>query len=46
MLDYIAEDDLRQASVIVAAFLYNTAMLDERMPRKTGSHFYRDSEAE
>ncbi|MEX0300451.1 MAG: M20/M25/M40 family metallo-hydrolase [Kordiimonas sp.] len=28
------EKDLKQASVIMASFLYNTAMRDERLPRK------------
>ena len=32
--DHVVEDDLKQASVIMAAFLYNAAMADERMPRK------------
>jgi carboxypeptidase Q len=33
-LDHISEADLKQASVIMATFLYNAAMRDERMPRK------------
>jgi len=28
------EDDLKQASVLMAAFVYNTAMRDEKLPRK------------
>jgi len=28
-------DDLKQASVIMATFVYNAAMMDERFPRKT-----------
>jgi hypothetical protein len=32
--DRISKADLMQASVIVAAFVYNTAMRDERLPRK------------
>ncbi len=28
-------DDLKQASVILATFVYNAAMMDERFPRKT-----------
>jgi hypothetical protein len=27
-------DDLKQASVIMAAFAYNAAMRDEKLPRK------------
>lgn len=33
MYDEIYEDDLKQASVIMASFLYHAAMRDERMPR-------------
>ena len=29
------EDDLKQASVLMAAFVYHTAMRDEKLPRKT-----------
>ena len=32
--DHVVENDLKQASVIMAAFLYNAAMADERVPRK------------
>jgi Zn-dependent M28 family amino/carboxypeptidase len=32
--DRIQIDDLKQASVIMATFLYNTAMRDEKLPRK------------
>ena len=32
--DRMSADDLKQASVILAAFVYNTAMRDEQMPRK------------
>ncbi len=32
--DQIQADDLKQASVIMAAFVYNTAMLDAKLPRK------------
>jgi carboxypeptidase Q len=32
--DHLSIDDLRQAAVIVAAFVYNTAMRDEMLPRK------------
>ncbi|PHS28741.1 MAG: peptidase M28 [Robiginitomaculum sp.] len=33
-LDHVSEADLKQASVIMATFLYNAAMRDERLPRK------------
>lgn len=33
-IDHVSEDDLKQASVILAGFLYKAAMADERMPRK------------
>ncbi|HXG94404.1 MAG TPA: M20/M25/M40 family metallo-hydrolase [Blastocatellia bacterium] len=32
--DRIQEDDMKQMAVIVAAFVYNTAMRDEKLPRK------------
>ncbi len=32
--DRLQADDLKQASVIMAAFVYNTAMMDEKLPRK------------
>jgi hypothetical protein len=32
--DRIQEDDLKQASTIMAAFVYNTAMRDKKLPRK------------
>jgi Zn-dependent M28 family amino/carboxypeptidase len=31
----LQEDDLKQAAVIVAAFVYHTATRDEKLPRKT-----------
>jgi hypothetical protein len=34
VFDRIQPDDLKQASVIMAAFVYNAAMLDEKLPRK------------
>lgn len=34
VFDRIQADDMQQASVIMAAFIYNTAMLDEKIPRK------------
>ncbi|HVF46304.1 MAG TPA: M20/M25/M40 family metallo-hydrolase [Pyrinomonadaceae bacterium] len=32
--DRIQADDMKQAAVIMAAFVYQTAMMDEKMPRK------------
>ena len=32
--DHLIEDDLKQAATIVAAFVYNAAMRDEKIPRK------------
>ena len=32
--DHLVPEDLKQASVIVASFVYNTAMRDEKIPRK------------
>lgn len=34
VFDRIQGDDLKQASVVMAAFLYNAAMRDEKLPRK------------
>ncbi len=34
VFDRIQEDDMKQASTIMAAFVYNTAMRDEKLPRK------------
>lgn len=34
VFDRIQADDLKQASTIMAAFVYQTAMMDEMMPRK------------
>jgi hypothetical protein len=34
VFDRIQRDDLKQAATIMAAFLYNTAMMDEKLPRK------------
>ncbi len=34
VLDRIQADDLKQAAVIMAAFVYNAAMADEKLPRK------------
>jgi carboxypeptidase Q len=33
-IDHVVEDDLKQASVIMAGFLYKAAMAEQRMPRK------------
>jgi Zn-dependent M28 family amino/carboxypeptidase len=33
-IDHVSEADLKQASVILAGFLYKAAMAEERMPRK------------
>ena len=32
--DHLSIEDLQQAATIVAAFVYNTAMRDEMLPRK------------
>jgi len=32
--DRIQADDMKQASTIMAAFVYQTAMMDEKLPRK------------
>ncbi|MGH9898496.1 MAG: M20/M25/M40 family metallo-hydrolase, partial [Pyrinomonadaceae bacterium] len=32
--DRIQADDMKQAATIMAAFIYNTAMLDQKLPRK------------
>jgi carboxypeptidase Q len=34
VFDRIQADDMKQAAIIMAAFIYNTAMLDEKIPRK------------
>jgi Zn-dependent M28 family amino/carboxypeptidase len=34
VFDRIQEDDMKQAATIMAAFVYQTAMMDERFPRK------------
>ncbi|HEY6804338.1 MAG TPA: M20/M25/M40 family metallo-hydrolase [Pyrinomonadaceae bacterium] len=39
VFDRIQEDDLKQAATIMAAFLYDTAMRDEKLPRKKGPTF-------
>lgn len=37
VFDRIQADDVKQASVIMAAFVYQTAMMDQKMPRKAVS---------
>ncbi|HEV8080925.1 MAG TPA: hypothetical protein VGP43_09445 [Chitinophagaceae bacterium] len=32
--DHLSEDDLKQTATIVAAFIYNAAMRDQKIPRK------------
>jgi Zn-dependent M28 family amino/carboxypeptidase len=34
VLDRIQADDLKQAATIMAAFIYNAAMMDQKLPRK------------
>jgi carboxypeptidase Q len=34
LFDRIQAEDMKQASVVMAAFIYNTAMLNEKIPRK------------
>jgi hypothetical protein len=34
VFDRIQAEDMKQAAVIMAAFVYNTAMMDEKLPRK------------
>jgi len=34
VFDHVSVEDLMQASVVMAAFVYNTAMREERLPRK------------
>ncbi len=34
VFDRIQGDDMKQAATIMAAFIYNTAMLDQKLPRK------------
>ena len=37
VFDQIQADDMKQAAVIMASFVYNTAMRDEKLPRKPES---------
>jgi hypothetical protein len=32
--DHLVPDDLKQAATIIAAFVFNTAQRDEKLPRK------------
>ena len=34
VLDRIQPDDLKQAATIIASFVYNAAMMDDKLPRK------------
>ncbi len=34
VFDRIQADDMKQMSIIIAAFVYQTAMMDEKLPRK------------
>ncbi|MCA1635683.1 MAG: peptidase M28, partial [Acidobacteria bacterium] len=35
LYDRIQADDMKQAAAVMAAFIYQTAMRDEKLPRKT-----------
>jgi carboxypeptidase Q len=37
VFDRIQADDLKQAATILASFVYNASIMDDRMPRKPGS---------
>jgi hypothetical protein len=37
VFDRIQADDLKQAATVMAAFIYNTAMMDEKIPRKVSA---------
>ncbi len=32
--DHLVPEDLKQAATVIAAFVYNTAQLDTKIPRK------------
>ena len=34
VFDRIQADDMKQISIILAAFVFQTAMMDEKMPKK------------
>jgi carboxypeptidase Q len=42
VFDRIQADDMKQMSIILAAFVYQTAMNDEKIPRKPGNWTVRD----
>jgi len=46
VFDRAQADDLKQASIIMAAFVYNTAMMDEKLPRKPAPKAKAEAEAE
>jgi hypothetical protein len=37
VFDRIQADDMKQAATVMAAFIYNTAMMDEKIPRKASA---------
>jgi Zn-dependent M28 family amino/carboxypeptidase len=37
VFDRIQADDIKQAATVMAAFIYNTAMMDEKIPRKASA---------
>ena len=37
VFDRIQADDMKQAAVIMATFVYNTAIRDDKLPRKAAS---------
>ncbi len=45
VFDRIQADDMKQASVIMAAFVYNAATVDEKLPRKPAPSESRRSQA-
>jgi carboxypeptidase Q len=38
VFDRIQADDMKQASVVMAAFIYNAAMMDQKLPRKPAAN--------
>ena len=42
VFDRIQADDMKQMSIILAAFVYQTAMNDEKIPRKPGNWTVRE----
>ena len=43
VFDRIQADDMKQTAIIMAAFVYQTAMMDEKMPRRT-THLVKGSD--